>query len=125
VSTSRRAPELTIDQLARRTGSTTRNIRAHQTAGLLPAPRLDGRTARYDATHLERLRAIERLQDQGFSLAAIRALFDAFDDGRSLDDVLGLSRHTHAPRRGVDERRSRRLRLALVPGPVATQLRSA
>jgi DNA-binding transcriptional MerR regulator len=31
--------ELTIDELARETGMTVRNIRAHQSRGLLPAAR--------------------------------------------------------------------------------------
>ena len=31
--------ELTIDELARETGMTVRNIRAHQSRGLLPPPR--------------------------------------------------------------------------------------
>lgn len=116
---------MTVDTLARRAGLTTRTVRAHQTFGLLPPPRLDGRTARYDATHLERLRSVERLQDDGFSLAAIRALFDAYDDGRTLEEVVGLTRRGRTRRRPVDERRSSRLRLALVPGPIANELRSA
>jgi DNA-binding transcriptional MerR regulator len=116
---------MTVDELARRARLTTRTLRAHQTFGLLPPPRRQGRTALYDGPHLDRLRAIERLQGDGFSLAAIRALFEAYDDGRSLDDVVGLTRPSGAPRRPVDERRSARLRLALVPGPMASQLRSA
>ncbi len=116
---------MTVDALARRAGLTTRTVRAHQTFGLVPPPRLEGRTALYDDAHLERLRAIERLQRDGFSLAAIRALFDAFDEGRTLDEVIGLTRPARTRRRPVDERRSARLRLALVPGPVANELLSA
>lgn len=116
---------VSIDELARRARMTTRNVRAHQSAGLLHPAAMDGRRAVYDATHLERLRAVSRLQEQGFSLAAIGALFDAFDDGRSLGDVVGLTRTTRTRRRGVEERRSPRLRLALVPEPVARELRSA
>ena len=41
--------ELTIDELARRTGMTVRNIRAHQSRGLLPPPEVRGRTGFYGA----------------------------------------------------------------------------
>jgi len=37
--------KMTIGELARRTGMTIRNIRAHQTRGLLPPPEVQGRTA--------------------------------------------------------------------------------
>lgn len=61
----------TIDELARRVGMTTRNIRAHQTRGLLPPPSIEGRTGRYGPEHVERLELIRRLQDQGLNLQAI------------------------------------------------------
>lgn len=79
-----------IEELSRRSGVSTRTIRAHQTAGLLPPPRLEGRTGRYGEGHLQRLHAIRRLQARGFSLAAIRELFVAWGAGRSLSEVVGL-----------------------------------
>jgi DNA-binding transcriptional MerR regulator len=82
--------ELTVDQLARRAGTTTRNVRALQTQGLLPRPELRGRTGLYGARHLDRLRAVLRLQNSGFSLSAITALFDAWEAGATLEQVLGL-----------------------------------
>ena len=36
--------EMTIDALARETGMTVRNIRAHQSRGLLPPPQVRART---------------------------------------------------------------------------------
>jgi DNA-binding transcriptional MerR regulator len=39
---------------------------------LLPAPRRDGRIGRYDSAHRARLGIIGRLQERGYSLAAIR-----------------------------------------------------
>ena len=81
---------MTIDELARRAGLTTRNVRAYQTAGLLPRPRLAGRVGRYDDEHLRRLRTVTRLQARGFSLAAVAELMRAWDDGRTLGQVLGL-----------------------------------
>ena len=88
------AGTLTIDGLAAATGTTTRRIRSLQTLGLLPHPVLRGRTGLYDAGHRDRLRAILRLQEQGFSLESLGLLFDALDAGRSLASVLGLAEPT-------------------------------
>jgi DNA-binding transcriptional MerR regulator len=84
------ATDLRVDELARLAGTTTRHVRALQTAGLLPPPALRGRTGVYGPTHLERLGAILRLQRAGFSLSALRALFDAWEEGLSLEEVLGM-----------------------------------
>jgi DNA-binding transcriptional MerR regulator len=86
----RGAAALTIDDLAAATGTTTRRIRSLQTLGLLPHPVLHGRTGRYDGTHRDRLEAVLRLQDQGFSLESLVVLFDAVREGRSLAAVLGV-----------------------------------
>ncbi len=83
---------ITVDELARRAGTTTRNVRNYQTLGLLPPPTMAGRVGHYDEGHLARLRLIARLQDQGFSLSAIAALLQAWEDGRGLADVLGFER---------------------------------
>lgn len=72
---------LTIDELARRVGMTARNIRAHQTRGLLQAPVLRGRTGYYDRRHVERLRLIQRMQDEGLNLGAISWLLGAGEEG--------------------------------------------
>jgi DNA-binding transcriptional MerR regulator len=89
-------PDLTIDELAAASGTTTRRIRSLQTLGLLPHPALRGRTGLYGAAHQERLRAILRLQDRGFSLESLCVLFAALDTGRSLADVLGVVEPTVA-----------------------------
>jgi DNA-binding transcriptional MerR regulator len=81
---------MTIDELARRSGVTTRNIRSYQTQGILPPPALVGRTGHYDEGHLARLRLVDRLQDQGYSLAGIAGLLRAWEEGRSLGEVLGF-----------------------------------
>jgi DNA-binding transcriptional MerR regulator len=88
---------MTIDELARAAGTTTRTIRAYQTQGLLPHPRLAGRVGVYDEGHLARLRYIAHLQERGFSLAAIRDLLTAWEEGRSLSDVLGFEDALTAP----------------------------
>src|ERR687883_184943 len=88
---------MTVDQLAQRAGTTTRNVRNYQTQGLLPPPTLVGRTGYYDEGHLGRLRLIAQLQQQGFSLAGIAELLKAWEQGRSLADLLGFEEALTAP----------------------------
>ncbi|HSO95202.1 MAG TPA: MerR family transcriptional regulator [Acidimicrobiia bacterium] len=109
-----------IDDLARATGVTARNLRAYQSQGLLAAPRLVGRVGRYDAGHLDRVRAIQRLHARGFSLTGIKVLFDAHDRGQTLADLLGVAASAGEPRTGG--RVSHLPRLALLPGPWAEHL---
>jgi DNA-binding transcriptional MerR regulator len=71
--------DLTISQLATTVGMTARNIRAHQSRGLLHSPRIQGRTARYGSDHVARLELIASLQREGFTLAAIKRLIDTPD----------------------------------------------
>lgn len=89
--------ELTIDELARRAGTTSRNIRAYQERGLLPPPRLVGRVGYYGDGHVARLRHIAELLERGFSLASIRELFQAWERGYGLADVLGFEEALAAP----------------------------
>jgi DNA-binding transcriptional MerR regulator len=77
---------LTIDELARRIGMTVRNIRAHQSRGLLPAPQVRGRTGYYGPDHVARLELIQELQADGFNLDLIRRLLDGA--GGSSKEVL-------------------------------------
>ncbi|HLY38763.1 MAG TPA: MerR family transcriptional regulator [Candidatus Binatia bacterium] len=83
---------MTIEELSSRSGVTTRNIRAYQGRGLLPAPvsRPGQRSAFYTAEHLARLRLVNRLQERGFSLAGIADLLQAWGAGQSLEQVLGI-----------------------------------
>ena len=69
--------KLTIDELARATGMTVRNIRAHQSRGLLPAPEVKARTGYYGPEHAARIRLIQEMQSAGFNLRAIERLIDA------------------------------------------------
>lgn len=68
---SDRSDELTIDQLAAQAGMTVRNVRAYASRGLIPPPRLVGRTGYYGEEHASRLRLIRDLIDRGYTLAAI------------------------------------------------------
>ena len=88
---------MTIDELARRAGASTRNVRNYQTLGLLPPPTMEGRLGYYDEGHLARLRLIARLQRQGYSLGAIGGLLRAWEEGRGLADVLGFEQALTAP----------------------------
>jgi DNA-binding transcriptional MerR regulator len=81
---------MTIEELARAAGTATSTVRMYQSRGLLPPPERRGRVGYYDDGHLARLRLIAQLQEEGFSLASIKQLVDAWESGRSLDDVLGL-----------------------------------
>jgi DNA-binding transcriptional MerR regulator len=83
--------ELTIDELARSTGVTVRNIRAHQSRGLLPPPEVRARTGYYGPEHVARLELIRELQAEGFNLNAIGRLLE---HGR---EVLGFTRSVLSP----------------------------
>ena len=96
------AATLTIDELAVVAGTTTRRIRSLQTLGLLPHPALRGRTGLYGAVHRDRLEAVLRLQEQGFSLESLVVLFDALGTGMSLAEVLGARTPTHTSGAGSD-----------------------
>src|SRR5437764_3513768 len=81
---------MTIDELARRTGMTVRNIRAHQSRGLLPPPEIEGRTGYYRPDHVARLELIAEMQADGFNLAAIKRLLA--DSSGSESEMLGFRR---------------------------------
>src|SRR5918996_5538093 len=90
-----KADEMTIDELARRTGMTVRNIRAHQSRGLLPPPEVRGRTGYYGREHVDRLELIKELQADGFNLGAIRKLIEGAKGSTS--EVLRFTRALRAP----------------------------
>jgi DNA-binding transcriptional MerR regulator len=85
---------LTIDELARRTGMTVRNIRAHQSRGLLPAPEVRGRTGYYGSEHVARIELIRELHSEGFNLEAIRRLVTGTETS---EEVLRFTRAVRAP----------------------------
>jgi DNA-binding transcriptional MerR regulator len=82
--------EYRLDELARRAGVASTTVRLYQTKGLLAPPRLEGRTGWYADSHLSRLRLIARLQGEGYSLAGIANLLEQWEQGRSLDAVIGI-----------------------------------
>jgi DNA-binding transcriptional MerR regulator len=69
--------KMTIGELARRTGMTIRNIRAHQTRGLLPPPEVQGRTGYYTEDHVARIELTREMQADGLNLEAIRRVLES------------------------------------------------
>ncbi len=86
---------LTIEELAQRTGMTVRNIRAHQSRGLLPPPAVRARTGYYGPEHVARLQLISEMQGDGYNLTAIKRLLEGAQ--RSGEEVLGFARTLMAP----------------------------
>ena len=64
--------EYRIEQLARAAGVAVDTIRFYQGKGLLESPRREGRVTWYGEAHVERLRRIKELQQQGFTLTVIQ-----------------------------------------------------
>lgn len=87
---------LTIEELAHRTGMTVRNIRAHQTRGLLPAPVVRARTGYYGPEHVARLELIKEMQASGFNLSAIGHVLEMAPAGGG-EELLRLERMLMAP----------------------------
>lgn len=63
--------QLTVDELAARVGLTVRNVRAYAARGLLPPPRMVGRTGYYGREHVARLLLVREMLAEGYSLAMI------------------------------------------------------
>lgn len=70
--------ELSIGEVARRTGVAASALRYYEDAGLLPAPRRVGGRRRYDPQVLRRVEVLRCAQQAGFTLAEIRTLFHGF-----------------------------------------------
>ena len=82
--------EYRIDDLARLGGTTTRNVRVYRDRDLLPPPRRVGRIALYNDTHLTRLRLITSMLDRGYTIAHVKEMIGAWEQGKDLGDILGL-----------------------------------
>src|SRR5215210_4041931 len=86
---------LTVEQLAYETGMSVRNIRNHQSRGLLPPPDVRSRIGYYGPQHVERLRLIQEMQAEGFKLTAIERILG--DQGAAAERFIGLRRAITAP----------------------------
>lgn len=120
--------EFTVDELAARAEVTVRTVRFYASRGLLPPPRLQGRTGLYGKDHLARLDLIRELQDLGFTLSAIEHHLQRIPDDATTED-LALHRALLTPwthergedldRAALDERAGRKLDDELVDRLVA------
>jgi DNA-binding transcriptional MerR regulator len=82
--------EYRLDDLARISGVSSRNIRAYRERGLLDPPRRQGRSALYDDYHLSQLKTINQLLRKGFSSAHIAEFFARMREGHDLAAILGV-----------------------------------
>src|SRR6478752_9144348 len=90
--------EYHLDDLARISGVTARNIRAYRERGLLDPPRRQGRSAIYDDYHLAQLQTIDELLGRGFTSAHVAEFFETMRAGGSVAELLGLQRAILRPR---------------------------
>ncbi len=86
---------MTIHELAQRTGMTVRNIRAHQTRGLLPPPVVRGRTGYYNDEHVARIALTREMQADGLNLEAIRRVIEGGEG--SATEIFDFTRALRAP----------------------------
>ena len=84
--------EYRLEDLARASGISARNIRAYRERGLLDPPRRVGRSALYDDYHLSQLNTITQLLRKGYNSAHIAEFFASMRQGADLADILGLQR---------------------------------
>jgi DNA-binding transcriptional MerR regulator len=94
-SGSKQEATLTVEQLAYETGMSVRNIRNHQSRGLLPPPEVRARIGYYGPQHVARLRLIQEMQAEGFKLSAISRLIG--EHGEDADRFVGLRQAVTAP----------------------------
>jgi len=86
-----------IDDLAALADTTVRNVRAYQDRGLIPPPQRLGRVGLYSSEHLARLRLISSMLDRGYSLSNIGELFQAWEQGHDIGELLGFEAALAAP----------------------------
>ncbi|HEU0087784.1 MAG TPA: MerR family transcriptional regulator [Pseudonocardiaceae bacterium] len=79
--------QLTIAELATRTGISVRTIRFYTGMDLIPPPQVRGRVGRYDERHVARLELVRDLQGLGFTLAAIEGYLARIPLDRSPEDL--------------------------------------
>lgn len=88
--------QLTIAELAARTGISVRTIRFYAGMDLIPRPEVRGRLGLYDERHVARLDLVRDLQGLGFTLSAIEGYLARIPMDRSPED-LALHRALLAP----------------------------
>jgi DNA-binding transcriptional MerR regulator len=116
--------QLTVGQLAARTGVRTDTVRYYEREGLLPVPqRTDGEHRRYGAADVDRLLFIRGAQRLGLRLAEIRELLAVRDTGTCACQPADRLLRRHVTEIGTEIERLAALRaellgmLAAMPGP--------
>ncbi|GAB3504497.1 MerR family transcriptional regulator [Amycolatopsis cihanbeyliensis] len=96
-------------ELSKESGVPVATIKYYLREGLVPAGERTGRNqARYDETHVRRLRLVRALLDiGGFSIADVRAVLEAIDQQKSMHSVLGRAHQRLAPARTEADEDSR------------------
>ena len=87
--------DLSIGELARRTGVKVPTIRYYEQVGLVPAPaRTGGQQRRYDRDSVSRLHFIRHARELGFQVAAVRELLTLSEQpDLPCADVDSIARH--------------------------------
>lgn len=88
--------DITIGQLARKTGCKVPTIRYYEQIGLVPEPqRSPGNTRLYGTTHVARLGFIQRCRELGFAQESIRELLALSDEPDKSCEAVAKIAHTH------------------------------
>lgn len=107
--------EMTIDRLAAAANMTVRNVRAYAGRGLLPPPRLVGRTGYYSEEHVDRLLLIRDLLERGYTLGAIEEALQR-NAGMHASHALDLLKVLNDPRAPQEPERLTTRELARLAG---------
>jgi len=91
--TSMTMQELSIGNLAEKTGTNVQTIRYYEQVGLMPRPaRSEGNQRRYTTEHMRRLAFIRNARDLGFTIETITTLLDlAAKPDRPCAEVIGIA----------------------------------
>ena len=88
--------DITIGQLARKTGCKVPTIRYYEQIGLVPEPqRSPGNTRLYGTAHVARLGFIQRCRELGFAQESIRELLALSDEPDRSCEAVATIAHTH------------------------------
>jgi MerR family redox-sensitive transcriptional activator SoxR len=73
--------QMSIGEVARRTGLRTSALRYYEEVGILPPPRRVNGRRRYDAVVLTQVAVVRMAQEAGFTIEEVRTLVAGFPEG--------------------------------------------
>jgi DNA-binding transcriptional MerR regulator len=80
-----------IGNIAKQSGIPATTIRYYVKEGLLPSPvKINKKMGHYDESCVERIQAIQKLQEKRFPLGVIKNILSRMDEGVSLDEAAAL-----------------------------------